>query len=64
MPRMNIRAMIGDAIKTDRPMVRAGLLHSPARIATYSNPLNAPMDNLPKTFRLSSETAGMAIESG
>src|SRR5215472_15141766 len=35
-------AITGDAIKTERPISRAGDRVSPARIATYSNPLRAP----------------------
>ena len=42
VPRMNITAITGAEISTDCPMVRAALRHSPARIATYSNPLSAP----------------------
>src|SRR4029077_732763 len=43
VPRMNASAITGDAITTERPMSRAGELVSPARIATYSNPLRPPM---------------------
>ena len=64
VPRMNIRAMMGAASTTDRPMVRAGCRHSPARMATYSKPLNAPMAILPNTFKLNKETAGMAMTKG
>ncbi len=42
VPKINISAMIGDAIRTERPMSRAGERVSPARMATYSNPLSAP----------------------
>ena len=51
VPKMNISAMIGDAIKIERPMSRAGERVSPARIATYSNPLSAPMPSFEKMFR-------------
>src|SRR5215471_13644488 len=43
VPRMNARAITGDAITTERPMSRAGERVSPARIATYSNPLRPPI---------------------
>src|SRR3954466_1217517 len=48
VPRMNARAITGDAIKTERPISRAGDRVSPARIATYSNPLRAPTASLVK----------------
>src|SRR4029453_3462306 len=40
--KMNPRAVTGEAITTERPISRAGERVSPARIATYSNPLRAP----------------------
>src|SRR3954447_26713764 len=46
VPRMNARAITGDAIRTERPMSRAGERVSPARMATYSNPLRAPTASL------------------
>src|ERR1051326_9088183 len=51
VPRMNISAMIGAEITTDCPMVRAALRDSPARMATYSNPLSAPTVIWPKIAR-------------
>src|SRR4051812_30404434 len=51
VPRMNARAMIGDAITTDLPISRAGERVSPAKMATYSKPLRAPTDILVKMFR-------------
>src|ERR1051325_11965579 len=42
VPRINISAMMGAEMATERPMVRAGLRHSPAMMATYSNPVNVP----------------------
>ena len=43
VPRINISAITGEAMMTERPMSRAGARVSPARIATYSKPLSAPM---------------------
>ena len=51
VPRMNISAITGEAISTDRPMSRAGERVSPARIATYSNPLSAPTASLVKMLK-------------
>ncbi len=51
VPRMNISAMTGDAIRTERPMSRAGERVSPARMATYSNPLSAPTASLLKMLK-------------
>src|SRR6476661_3096207 len=48
VPRMNARAITGDAMTTERPISRAGDRVSPARIATYSNPLSAPTASLVK----------------
>src|SRR5262245_53588744 len=52
VPRMNMSAMIGAAMITERPMLRAGVRHSPARMATYSNPVRAPSASLVKMLRL------------
>src|SRR5437763_14377167 len=52
VPRMNISAMIGAELQTDRLMVFAGARHSPARIAMYSNPDSAPTASLLQTFTL------------
>src|ERR1700746_3948663 len=49
--RMNASAITGDAIITERPISRAGDRVSPARIATYSNPLSAPTASLEKMLR-------------
>jgi hypothetical protein len=64
VPRMNIMAMTGDATSTALRMVRAGFLHSPANIATYSNPLRAPSAIFPKMFRLKAVAAGIAALNG
>src|ERR1041385_6710249 len=52
VPRINISAIIGAEIQTDRLMFLAGARHSPARIAMYSNPDKAPTASLLHTFRL------------
>src|SRR5579883_3450675 len=51
-PRMNMSAMMGAEMTTDCPIVREVLRHSPARMATYSNPLSAPTHIWPKMARL------------
>src|SRR5216684_5978617 len=52
VPRMNMSAMIGAEIKTERLMLRAGARHSPARIAMYSQPESAPTASLLHTLML------------
>src|ERR1044072_8642857 len=52
VPRINMSAMIGAEIQTERLMFLAGARHSPARIAMYSNPDNAPTASLLHTFML------------
>src|SRR6266446_315068 len=52
VPRMNISAIIGAEIKTERLMLRAGARHSPARIAMYSKPDKAPTASLLHTLML------------
>src|SRR3954464_8978266 len=52
VPRMNISAMIGAEIQTERLMFLAGARHSPARIAMYSKPESAPTASLLHTLRL------------
>src|SRR6266403_1484770 len=52
VPRMNITAIIGAEIKTERAMFRAGARHSPARIAMYSKPESAPTASLLYTLML------------
>src|SRR5713226_4017419 len=52
VPRMNISAMIGAEITTERLMFLAGARHSPARIAMYSKPESAPTASLLHTLRL------------
>src|SRR5580704_7959326 len=64
VPRMNIRAMTGAAIMTDRAIVRRASRASPASTATYSNPDNAPTASFPKIFTLSSVNAGAVIANG
>src|SRR5207247_8580807 len=51
VPRINISAIIGAAITTERPMSRAGARVSPARMATYSKPLSAPTASLLKILK-------------
>ena len=51
-------AMMGAAMRTERPMFFAGARVSPARMATYSNPLSAPRAILLKMLRLKSEAVG------
>jgi hypothetical protein len=51
VPRTNINAITGDAISTERPISRAGARVSPARMATYSNPLSAPMASFVKILK-------------
>jgi hypothetical protein len=55
---MNIRAMIGDAITTERPMFRAGERVSPARIAMYSKPVSAPSASFLATLMFYSVKVG------
>src|SRR5579871_2849647 len=50
--------MIGAEITIDFPMVRAGLRHSPARIATNSKPQRAPKVILLKMLTLKSVGGG------
>ena len=64
VPRMNITAMIGAASTTDHAMLRTGFLHSPAWMATYSKPPNAPNPILPSRLRLMIDTTGIAVASG
>src|SRR5438132_13597750 len=64
VPRMNISAMIGAEIKTDRPKVRAGARVSPARIAMYSKPESAPMASLLQTLMLYELICGKLSENG
>src|SRR5882724_5086879 len=64
VPRMNIRAMIGAEIITERLILRAGARHSPARIAMYSKPESAPTASLLKTFMLYVLNGGKLVENG
>ena len=50
VPRIKANAITGEAIRTERPISRAGDRVSPARIATYSNPLRAPTESFVKMF--------------
>src|ERR1043166_120024 len=52
VPIVNITAMIGAEIQTDRLMFFAGARHSPARMAMYSKPERAPTASLLQTFML------------
>src|SRR4051794_1833994 len=58
VPKMNIAAMMGTAMITDRPMDLAAPRHSPASIAIESKPLRAPKLILPSRFKVSTEIAG------
>src|SRR6476646_1835086 len=51
VPRIKANAITGEAMRTERPMLRAGARVSPARIATYSNPLSAPTASLLKILK-------------
>ena len=51
-------------MNTDLPIVFAGLRVSPARMATYSNPLSAPSAILPRKLRLSMVSGGIDIVNG
>src|ERR1044072_8343758 len=64
VPRINMITIIGAEIRTERLMLRAGARHSPARIAMYSKPDNAPTASLLKTFMLWPLTSGKLIENG
>src|SRR5882672_1118663 len=64
VPRMNITAIIGAEIKTERAMFRAGARHSPARIAMYSKPESAPTASLLKTLMLYELNSGKLVEKG
>ena len=61
---MNISAIMGAEIITDWPMVRAALRHSPAMMATYSKPLNAPTHICPNTARLNQFIFGISSGKG
>src|SRR5579862_8839991 len=56
--------MNGAVMITERVRLRAGLRHSPAKIATYSKPLSAPNIIFAKTLRLNRVRGGIAIRSG
>src|SRR5262249_211436 len=64
VPRMNISAISGAEITTERLMLRAGARHSPARIAMYSKPESAPTASLLQTLRLWALTSGRLSENG
>src|SRR5712691_744439 len=64
VPRMNISAMMGAEIQTERAMLRAGARHSPARIAMYSKPESAPTASLLQTLMLWVLTCGKLSENG
>jgi len=56
--------MIGAATATEPVIVRTGLRHSPASIATYSKPPSAPNPILPRRFSDISDMIGAAVASG
>src|SRR5215813_5669045 len=64
VPKMNINAIIGAEIQTERLMLRAGERHSPARIAMYSKPDSAPTASLLHTLRLWLLISGRLSENG
>ena len=64
VPRMNMSAMSGVAIRTERGMLRSGFFVSPAISATNSKPDMAPNAILPKMLRLNSETSGSSVANG
>src|ERR1051326_47719 len=64
VPRININAISGAEIRTDRVMLRAGARHSPARIAMYSKPDRAPTASLLQTLRLCELISGRLSEKG
>src|SRR5438067_3152844 len=64
VPRININAMIGAEIQTDRAKVRAGARVSPARIAMYSKPDSAPTASLLQTLMLCELISGKLSENG
>ena len=57
-------AMIGAATRPTAQSCAPGLRHSPAWIATYSNPPSAPKPILPSRFRLMIDTTGIAVANG
>src|SRR6266850_7429289 len=64
VPRMNIKAIIGAEIITERLILRAGARHSPARIAMYSKPDRAPTASLLNTLMLYVLNSGKLVENG
>src|ERR1041385_5268058 len=64
VPRINITAMIGAEIRTERPMLFAGAFVSPARIAMYSKPVSAPNASLLNTLMLYADIVGTCIANG
>ncbi len=64
VPRMNISTIAVAATIVARVMLLTGSRDSPAWIATYSNPANAPNPILASRFRLKIESTGVAERSG
>src|ERR1051325_9680219 len=64
VPRINISAIRGAEIQTDRLMFRAGARHSPAKIAMYSKPDSAPTASLLHTLMLGVLSCGQSTENG
>jgi hypothetical protein len=56
--------MTGAVIRMERPMLRAGLRDSPAKMATYSKPLSAPNVILLKTLSVKTVSGGATRRSG
>jgi hypothetical protein len=61
---MNMSAMTGAAMSTERAILRRASFVSPANTATYSNPDNPPTASFPKILMLSSVNAGAVIANG
>src|SRR5262245_14748859 len=61
---MKNRVMTGAAMYTERLTDRAGEWVSPARMAMYSKPENAPTASLPRMLRLNNDRAGISVRKG
>ena len=64
VPRTNMPQMMGEAIHTDWPMVRAGCRLSPARMAMYSKPQSPPNMIWPNSANVRRSLGGAANDSG
>src|SRR6266478_6756559 len=61
VPKINISAMMGAEMITERLILRAGARHSPARIAMYSKPESAPTASLLHTLMLYELNSGKLV---